>query len=99
MPVKFIIRDAITGEQVIGLTDRITRKLGRITITSAPGSFDIPVDDGTPFFYVPTTPTEGGLRVPPVTLNGRTLSWPSLAGMGSYPNPNQVNFDIVYGYF
>lgn len=98
MTVTFTIRDKDTGNFVLGLTDRITRILGRITILSAPGSFVIPLEDGEPFFYVPSTAEPDGARVPTITRDGRTLSWPSLASMGQYENPNSVNFDIVYGY-
>lgn len=99
MPAVFVIRDPETGATVISPADRITRIVGRVTVTVAPGSFDIPLEDGTPFFFLPTTPDVDGLRVPPITQNGRNLSWPSLATMGQYANPNQVNFDIVYGYY
>jgi len=93
------VRNPQTGAVVLSITDRITRIAGRVTITSAPGSLQIPQDSGSPFFYVPTTPTSEGMRVPPVTLNGWTLSWPSLSSMGPYTDPNSVNFDIVYGYY
>lgn len=104
MPAVFIVRDRITGEEIIGPTTRLTRSTGRQRITVAPGSFVIPIETVEPgeeiFFYI-TFPLGMETRSPTITRNGRTLSWPSLQSMstGVVPNPNVVDFDIVYGVY
>jgi len=95
MTVGFRVRNNITGEVTVEITDRLTRVIGTVHVTTAPGSFVIPGNNGTAFFYLSSDGL--GTRIPAVTQNGRTLSWPALDA--SFDNPNQVEFWVTYGEF
>lgn len=92
MSVGLRVRDNVTGEVTVEVADRLVRLIGTIRITSAPGSFVVP-GASSPFFYL--TSDSNGSSIPPVTISGRTLSWPLLSP--SFPNRNQVDFWIAYG--
>jgi hypothetical protein len=92
MTVGLRIRDGSTGAVTVEITDRLTRLIGNVRITSAPGSFNVP-GENIPFFYL--TSDGLGTRIPPVNISGRTIYWSQLGA--EYPNPNSVDFWIAYG--
>lgn len=93
MTVGFRVRDSVTGEISVEVTDRLVRLIGMAKIVSAPGSLRIP-GNNTPFFYL--TSDGATARIPPVTLgSNRMLSWPALTP--GFVNQNSVNFTIAYG--
>lgn len=101
MSTGFIIRDNISGVTRIGVTDRLTQKIGRQRIVGAPGSFIIPittVQTGQEIFFYIVFAAGMETRSPAVNRSGRTLSWGAL-DPNYFSNPNVVDFDIIYGVY
>ncbi len=96
----FTVRNRLTGNVIIGPTERLTRQIGRQRITRAPGSFVIPsadVQPGEEIFYYVVFALGYETRSPEITRSGNTLSWPILGSW--HVNRNLVDFDIVYGVY
>lgn len=79
------------GNVVLGITDRITRELGRTTISADGSVTDARFADGTPWWINPPAVSAGNPS-PDFTLIGTTLYW-------TFPGGSGGSFHLIYGIY
>ncbi|MDP9528479.1 hypothetical protein [Pseudomonas protegens] len=91
------VRDKLTGEIVLDITDRLTRVLGTVETGTSPGSIQVPeFANGSGWvtrFDVVADIVTVGMR-PVATISGTTLSWYFPSGYESF-----IGATLVYGVY
>lgn len=93
------VRDPVTQEITLDITDRITRTIGQVDTGTNDGFIDVPAfAEGTPWFVLSgpafTTPFQFGSYVV-ASITGTRLSWTFKAT----PNRPNVADTITYGVY